>query len=171
MSSRSHRLAIGVFAIGLAAAVADGCRRDARTVEHEVPPGGSRAGGVRQGPLRPGWPVSAEPARANPVAGDPAALRDGERLYNWMNCVGCHFEGGGGIGPALIDDKWVYGSEPAQIFDSIVNGRPNGMPAFGDKLAAGDIWRIVAFVESLGERAEQAEAQSGRAADGDRGGN
>src|SRR3954470_6229544 len=28
-------------------------------------------------------------------------VSEGKRLYHWMNCVGCHNEGGGGIGPAL----------------------------------------------------------------------
>ena len=31
------------------------------------------------------------------------------------------------MGPPLMDAKWIYGGEPVQIFDSIVNGRPNGI--------------------------------------------
>ena len=30
-----------------------------------------------------------------------------------------------------MDDKWIYGYEPEQIFATISQGRPNGMPAFG----------------------------------------
>ena len=59
------------------------------------------------------------------------ALSEGKRLYSAFNCVGCHAHGGGGMGPALIDDKWIYGHEPGQIFATIVEGRPNGMPSFG----------------------------------------
>jgi hypothetical protein len=64
---------------------------------------------------------------------------------------GCHFAGGGGIGPPLMDDDWIYGGEPAQIFDSIASGRANGMPAYGDMLAAEQVWHIVAYVETLSQ--------------------
>jgi hypothetical protein len=57
------------------------------------------------------------------------AISEGQKLYMSMNCVGCHFHGGGGIGPPLMDNEWIYGSDPQQIFASIVEGRPNGMPA------------------------------------------
>src|SRR4051812_39181840 len=40
------------------------------------------------------------------------ALSEGKRLFEQMNCVGCHAHGGGSIGPALMDDKWIYGSRP-----------------------------------------------------------
>ncbi len=105
---------------------------------------------VRQVDLLPGTPVAPTP-RVNPFADDAHARAEGRRLYDWMNCSGCHFAGGGGIGPPLMDDDWIYGGRPDQIFDSIASGRANGMPAYGDKLAAGQIWRIVAHVESLGE--------------------
>lgn len=104
---------------------------------------------VRHVPLRPGLPTDGPVEIESPYANDPQALATGERLYNWMNCSGCHFEGGGGIGPALMDDEWIYGERPAQIFDTIVNGAPNGMPAYGDKLESDQIWHIVAHVESL----------------------
>ena len=38
--------------------------------------------------------------------------------------------GGGGMGPALIDEQWSYGHEADQIYRTILEGRPNGMPAF-----------------------------------------
>ena len=41
--------------------------------------------------------------------------------------------GGGGIGPPLMDDRWIYGSAPENIYASIVQGRPNGMPAWGGR--------------------------------------
>lgn len=129
-------------------AVASGCDREPRELRHQAPPGGERPAGVRQIPLRPGLPA-AEPARGNPYAGDAIALHEGRRLYHWMNCSGCHFAGGGGIGPPLMDEDWIYGDRPEQIFDSIANGRANGMPAYGDKLAAEQVWKIVAYVETL----------------------
>ena len=66
-----------------------------------------------------------------------------------MNCVGCHFHGGGGIGPPLMDEKWIYGADPAQVFSTIVEGRPNGMPAFRGKLTDEQVWKIAAYVSSL----------------------
>jgi len=66
-----------------------------------------------------------------------------------MNCVGCHSHGGGGMGPALMDSKWIYGSKPEQIFATIVEGRPNGMPSFRGKLPDYQVWQLVAYVRSL----------------------
>jgi len=73
----------------------------------------------------------------------------GQRLYRAFNCVGCHHNGGGGIGPALMDDRWIYGSEPRNIYETILEGRPNGMPSFRGKIANQQVWQIVAYVRSL----------------------
>ena len=103
----------------------------------------------------------------NPLANDPTAARDGEQLYGSMNCAGCHgARGGGGIGPPFADDDWIYGGEPGQIFASIAQGRPNGMPSFGGRLPSESIWRIVSFVESLTPRASPRGVTSGGAVDG-----
>jgi cytochrome c oxidase cbb3-type subunit 3 len=77
------------------------------------------------------------------------ALSQGQRLYQAMNCVGCHFHGGGGIGPPLMDSEWIYGSDPSQIFNTIVEGRPNGMPSFKDKLTNQQVWQLTAYVRAL----------------------
>src|SRR5436190_22043547 len=74
---------------------------------------------------------------------------EGKRLFDQYNCSGCHSHGGGGMGPALMDDKWVYGSEPANIFESIVEGRPNGMPAWRNKIPDQQVWELVAYVQSM----------------------
>ena len=87
-----------------------------------------------------------------------SALSEGNVLYMSFNCVGCHAHGGGGIGPALMDRAWLYGSDPGQIFTSIVKGRPGGMPAFGDKLVDDEVWKLVAYVRSLSGWAPKAEA-------------
>jgi cytochrome c oxidase cbb3-type subunit III len=139
------RLASAVLVVGAMAAIA--CDRDPRV-------GGQRPAAVpppevvAQVPLTPGG-MTARRTMQNPFAGDTRALAEGERLYHWMNCSGCHFNGGGGMGPPLMDDDWIYGGAPAQIYDSIAAGRANGMPVYGDKLASEQIWQIVVFVESL----------------------
>jgi cytochrome c oxidase cbb3-type subunit 3 len=78
------------------------------------------------------------------------AIAEGQRLYSWFNCAGCHSPGGGGaIGPALRDSVWIYGNEPDQIFTTIVEGRPAGMPAFGALMRGDDVRKLVAFVRSM----------------------
>jgi cytochrome c oxidase cbb3-type subunit 3 len=76
-------------------------------------------------------------------------ISEGETLYNAFNCVGCHSHGGGGMGPPLMDTRWAYGSTPAQVYASISEGRPNGMPAFKDKIAPADLRKLVAYVRTL----------------------
>jgi len=77
------------------------------------------------------------------------AISQGKRLFVWYNCVGCHSHGGGGMGPALMDDKWLYGPEPVNIYRTIVDGRPNGMPSFAGKIPEGQVWQLVAYVRSM----------------------
>lgn len=77
------------------------------------------------------------------------AVAEGKRLYSAYNCVGCHVQGGGAIGPALMDSIWIYGSHPQQIYSDIVQGRPNGMPSFGGKLSDYQVWELVAYVRSM----------------------
>jgi cytochrome c oxidase cbb3-type subunit III len=77
------------------------------------------------------------------------AINEGKRLYNWFNCVGCHAHGGGSIGPPLMDEEWIYGSSPEQLYATIVQGRPNGMPAFGARLTTDDVWKLVSYVRAI----------------------
>lgn len=95
----------------------------------------------------------------NPYENDAYAMAEGRRLYQWYNCSGCHFAGGGGIGPPLMDDDWIYGGEPQQILDTIVEGRANGMPAYGGRIAHEDALKIVAYVRSL-SRDQESTAES-----------
>jgi cytochrome c oxidase cbb3-type subunit 3 len=77
------------------------------------------------------------------------ALSEGQQLYSSFNCVGCHAHGGGGMGVPLMDDRWIYGSEPQQVFATIVQGRPKGMPSFHGRLNDHQVWELVAYVRSL----------------------
>lgn len=54
------------------------------------------------------------------------------------------------MGPALMDDEWIYGYQPEQVFRTILEGRPNGMPAFREKIPDYQIWQITAFVRAMG---------------------
>jgi cytochrome c oxidase cbb3-type subunit 3 len=77
------------------------------------------------------------------------AIAQGKQWFGWFNCSGCHAHGGGNIGPALMDAKWIYGHEPGEIFASIMEGRPNGMPAFRNRIADSQVWQLVAYVRSM----------------------
>ncbi len=109
---------------------------------------GLRAGGAAPGPGS-GMVASPGPGE-NAYAENAYALAEGQRLFAAYNCVGCHSHGGGGMGPALIDVDWIYGSDPNQIFSTLVQGRPNGMPSFGGRIPASQLWQLVAFVRGLG---------------------
>jgi cytochrome c oxidase cbb3-type subunit III len=79
-----------------------------------------------------------------------AAIAEGKRYFAWFNCNGCHANGGGGSGPALIDDIWTYGGKIENIAATIREGRPNGMPSFRGKIPEDQIWQIAAYVRSMG---------------------
>ena len=90
------------------------------------------------------------PTRNNPYSGDRAALADGRTLFVQYNCAGCHGDhAGGGMGPSLRDPSWLYNSDDAHVFDSIAQGRGNGMPAWGTKLPENQIWKVVAYIKSM----------------------
>jgi cytochrome c oxidase cbb3-type subunit 3 len=133
---------IGAVLFGLSA-----CRRDERDFG-EPGPGATMPQGVPFTELAPGPPVARADGQ-NPVQTSAYAISQGQTLYEWFNCVGCHAHGGGSMGPALMDEAWIYGGKPEQIFTSIARGRPNGMPAFGERIPIAQIWQIVAYVQSL----------------------
>lgn len=98
----------------------------------------------------------------NPYAGNTAAILAGKQLFTRMNCVGCHgYDLHGGMGPNLTDTYWRYGGAPAQIYKSIYEGRPKGMPAWGRALPRDDIWKIVAYIQAQGGAFPAALAQAG----------
>jgi cytochrome c oxidase cbb3-type subunit 3 len=103
---------------------------------------------ARLSQLQPGGTQS-RPLVANPYQGSAYAVSEGQRLYAWYNCTGCHANGGGAIGPPLIKSAFLYGAEPANLFDTIVKGRPNGMPAWGGRVPEYQVWQLVAYVRSL----------------------
>jgi cytochrome c oxidase cbb3-type subunit 3 len=116
--------------------------------------------------LRPGPPGPPPPddPRAAEYEGNATHIANGQRYFQWFNCNGCHFNGGGGIGPALMDDKWRYGGKTEQIYASIVQGRPNGMPSFKDKIPDQQVWEIAAYVRALSGNADKL-AEPSRAED------
>jgi cytochrome c oxidase cbb3-type subunit 3 len=147
--TRPRRLASACCALVLCGALA-GC-----TEREREPVNAGFAALTVQGPVGP-LPGGAEAAPTpNPYRDDPVALAEGRRYFVAMNCAGCHGgHAGGGMGPSLRDVTWLYGGGDGDIFDSIAQGRANGMPAWGSMLPADLIWRITAYITSLGTSAE-----------------
>ncbi len=131
----------------LAAAALAGCEREARRFR-EAPPAATETDAVRLTDFQPGMPT-ADVAVKNAYEENAYAVSEGKRLYSAFNCTGCHAHGGGAIGPPLMDDLWIYGSKPENIFATIVEGRPNGMPAFRGKISNQQVWQLVAYVRSM----------------------
>jgi cytochrome c oxidase cbb3-type subunit 3 len=101
------------------------------------------------GPL-PGPGAERSLPHANPYRNDPVAGQGGRRIFVSFNCSGCHgAHGGGGMGPSLRDEAWIYGGGSADIFDSIAEGRAHGMPAWGSLLPPRYIWQLVTYIETL----------------------
>ncbi len=65
------------------------------------------------------------------------------------------FNGGGGMGPPLMDNIWIYGDSIENIGASIREGRPNGMPAFRGFLPDEQIWQLAAYAFALASGAER----------------
>jgi len=130
-----------------AAVLLAGCDREQRRFS-EAPPSASPSEIVRVSALQPGPAIIAS-SSSNRYDGNAYALSQGQRLYTWFNCAGCHANGGGGMGPPLMDTTWIYGSAPAQIYRSIVEGRPNGMPSWGGRIPNEQVWMLVAYVRSM----------------------
>jgi mono/diheme cytochrome c family protein len=111
-------------------------------------------------------PLSAqETPPVSPLANSKAAAKAGKATYLRL-CQYCH----GADGKALenIDfeatnltdpSRYKYGTEAAQIFNSIKNGAGDDMLPFKDKASDEQIWQLVAFILSIGpdERRPQQE--------------
>jgi len=140
---RSSLLLVAAAA-GVAVLVA-GCEREQR--ELSQPP--STANTTRSVAMNDLVKGGGNAQVANPYEENAQAVADGKRLFSWYNCNGCHANGGGDKGPALMDDEWLYGGEPANIVASILQGRPNGMPSFQGRIPDYQVWQIAAYVRSL----------------------
>jgi cytochrome c oxidase cbb3-type subunit 3 len=142
-----------VALVMLSVATLAGCDREARRYR-DLSPSSNRDTAVRVTSLQPGAPQQPPPV-ASPYQGNAWGIGEGKRLYSAFNCAPCHgVNGGGAIGPALIDDKWIYGAGAEQIYSTISQGRPNGMPSFGGHVTPQQIWQLVAYVQAMSGQVE-----------------
>jgi cytochrome c oxidase cbb3-type subunit 3 len=138
---------IALFAAALLLA---GCEREERSYRPD-PVANETREQIALTSLSPGpaAPAESRPRAAKNYEQNAYHLAEGKRLYKWFNCNGCHANGGGGSGPALMDDKWIYGGEIENIVATIREGRPNGMPSFRGKIPDDQIWAMAAYIRSM----------------------
>jgi cytochrome c oxidase cbb3-type subunit III len=126
------------------------CKRETRDLRTD-PPVQAALDGVRLMPIGiAGTPPRVIAVQGEPFEGNAYQLNQGKRLYDWFNCKGCHANGGGLTGPALTDGWWRYGSDAASIYVSLRDGRPNGMPAFGNRMTTDQLWQLAGYIRSVG---------------------
>jgi cytochrome c oxidase cbb3-type subunit 3 len=149
------RAAATTIALAAIALTATACKREERRWREPraatLRPNGVPRVTVHPGPIPARSEAHVPPMTAYRYDGNAWAISEGAILFSSFNCAGCHAAGGGGgMGPPLRDKAWRYGQTPEEIYSTIVEGRPNGMPAFRDKLAEHDVWKLVAYVRTLG---------------------
>jgi cytochrome c oxidase cbb3-type subunit 3 len=135
------------------------CQRERRDL-HPSAAESARSSGIVLSDLRPGGTPPEIAATLADYQENAYAMNEGKRLFDSYNCSGCHAHGGGAIGPALMDATWIYGDAPANIFATIVEGRPNGMPAFRGKVPDFQVAELTAYVRSLSGLAGKISAPS-----------
>lgn len=144
-----------LLALTVAIGALGACGRHAETQVPQAPPTRASIQGTPAPTLFPGG--GSEPPEdplAAQYAADENAKTEGKRLYDWYNCAGCHFHGAGGIGPSLGDNDWIYGGSMSQIYSTIHQGRPNGMPSWGAKLSPTEIWELAAYIRDGADKAK-----------------
>ncbi len=93
-------------------------------------------------------------AAENPFRGDAGAIAEGRETFTTI-CAACHKPDGSGlVGPSLVDPYWKYGNGDPELFASVSEGRPAGMPPWGTQLGAERIWKVLAYLETLPRSSE-----------------
>jgi len=122
--------------------------------------------------VMPGWKANIDAKTAGDIAvyvrslsglaADPVRVVFGKPAFQTY-CVACHGAEGKGnpaLGaPNLSDGVWLYGSSEAAIVRTILEGRDNRMPAFGEVLSQDQIRLLGAWVWGLSNTPATAAAQ------------
>ena len=88
--------------------------------------------------------------KKNPYTGNAAAIAEGQALYKKMNCYGCHgMQGGGGMGPSLIDETWKTGDGSDLTLLAQIRDGKGQMPPYKTMVSDDEAWKLIAFVRSL----------------------
>ncbi|HXS53924.1 MAG TPA: c-type cytochrome [Usitatibacter sp.] len=138
--------------VALALVFAAGCERETRRFDPKPVPSDLRTQPQSLPDLQPGQPGPGMRETASAGRYDEKSayeVAQGKMLFRWYNCSGCHAQGGGNMGPALMDTSWIYGSDPDSVFSTIMDGRPRGMPSFRGRIPEAQVWELVAYVRSM----------------------
>ena len=113
--------------------------------------------------LGAGFPANGTPLEPrNPYEGNKQAIATGAQLFIAYNCIDCHgADGAGAMGPSFQDGRWHFGGTPGAVFESIYQGRPDGMPAWGRRISNDQIWMLAAYVQSVAKPDVSTEDFSG----------
>lgn len=90
-----------------------------------------------------------------------AVFVDAGRATFASTCASCHSAKlTGGIGPNLVDQLWIHGGKPTEVYNTITNGvLVKGMPAWGPVLGAKKVSELAAFILSHHQENEPIEKQ------------
>jgi cytochrome c oxidase cbb3-type subunit 2 len=118
---------------------------------------------VNKTPEASARPAVKETHIPNPLAGNPAAIKEGEKIFK-EHCASCHGgDGKGKIGPSVVDSEFLHvaGDMPDDDYFEIINngthqgmvedGRTakGGMPPYASALDKNKIWSLVSYIRSL----------------------
>lgn len=83
----------------------------------------------------------------------PEMIAEGRAFFN-RRCAGrCHGVDGqdGFDGPILVGKAYL---DPTFVYVTLITGRPgSAMPSWKDRLSDDELWKVIAFVSSLGDQA------------------
>ncbi len=80
----------------------------------------------------------------------PVPPSEGARLFVAYNCADCHGPDGVGLmAPSLQDGRWRFGGSEEDVYRSIADGRPEGMPRWSGMIPADHIRKLSAYVRGL----------------------
>jgi cytochrome c oxidase cbb3-type subunit III len=141
-----------ITSLGVLVVVA-GCMEADAAQQQQQPPASLSVAPFVQHPdnIQPGLSLQRPFAQVvNPYEGNTARRDEGAKLFIAYNCMDCHgADGSGAMGPSLQDGRWHFGGTNGEVFQSIYEGRPEGMPSFGGRISDADVWRLVTYVRSL----------------------
>jgi len=98
----------------------------------------------------------------NGLVHDSVRAFHGNEIYT-RHCAACHGQEAEGMAlmgaPRLNDNAWLWGSSEAAITETIMQGRHNRMPGFGEFLGEDKVHVLTAYVWSLTNPSNGAETE------------
>lgn len=101
------------------------------------------------------------------MSANASIVAAGKKSYD-AQCVACHGKDmKGGIGFNLVDEEWVHGNRPSQIYVSIDKGfQDKGMQAWGPVLGQKRITEVVAYILNRNDKEQMLKTTESTNADG-----